>query len=434
MNAPESKLAQLVDQATSLQRQGRFAEAERLFQTVLGEDADNFEALHRMGAIRTQEGRHQDAVLYLQRALNRNPDIADAHYNLGIALTALGRPDDAMASYRKAIALEPDNAEAHTNLGNLLAAARLTDAAIASYRRALAIRPDLTEANHNLVRTLLRSGRRAEVAEGYRQWLEHAPGDPEARYLYAVLSGKAIMPRMPDEAVERRFDGFAATFDAHLHTLSYRAPRLVADALARASGTPRGRLDALDAGCGTGLCGPLLRPHARRLTGVDLSSSMLERARATGVYDQLDKVELTAYLGGHPDAFDLIVSADVLCYFGPLEPVLGAAHGALRPGGLLIFTVERAFDYSAPDGYRLHSKGRYSHSLAYLRRVLPAAGFGVLAIESAKLRTESGRPVAGFVVTGEKVARPGIRGRLRIRLHALQMSIRGLWRRRRQRT
>ena len=36
----------------------------------------------------------------------------------------------------------------------------------------------------------------------------------------------------------------------------------------------------LDAGCGTGLCGPLLRPYAKRLVGVDLSSGMLERARA----------------------------------------------------------------------------------------------------------------------------------------------------------
>ena len=29
----------------------------------------------------------------------------------------------------------------------------------------------------------------------------------------------------------------------------------------------------LDAGCGTGLCAPLLRPYASRLTGVDLSKA-----------------------------------------------------------------------------------------------------------------------------------------------------------------
>ena len=336
-------------------------------------------------------------------------------------------------SYRKAIAIEPDDAEAHTNLGNLLAAARHTDAAIASYRRALAIQPGLKEANHNLIRTLLRAGRRAETLEGYRRWIEHAPDDSEVRYLYAALSGKADAPRMPDVTVERGFDQYAATFDAHLHELGYRAPRLVVDALRRAGGSPRGRLDTLDAGCGTGLCGPLLKPYARQLTGVDLSSGMLERARARLIYDALDRAELTSYLGTHPDAFDVVVSADVLVYFGRLEPLLAAAHRALRRGGLLIFTVERAFDHEAPDGYRLNPHGRYSHTRAYLRRALAAARFGVLAIESATLRTESGRPVAGFVVTCEKVAEPGIRARLRIRLHAVRMSIRGLSRRRRRR-
>ena len=42
----------------------------------------------------------------------------------------------------------------------------------------------------------------------------------------------------------------------------------------------------LDAGCGTGLCGPLLKPWARRLVGVDLSGGMLEKARALQLYDE----------------------------------------------------------------------------------------------------------------------------------------------------
>ena len=34
----------------------------------------------------------------------------------------------------------------------------------------------------------------------------------------------------------------------------------------------------------------------------------------------------------------MIVSADTLVYFGALDEVVAAAAGALRPGGLLIFT------------------------------------------------------------------------------------------------
>ena len=98
----------------------------------------------------------------------------------------------------------------------------------------------------------------------------------------------------------------------------------------------------LDAGCGTGLCGPLLAPYARRLVGVDLSEGMLALAKEKNVYDALMKSELTDYLRDHAAAFDVIVSADTLVYFGDLEDVLAAAAGALRPNGLFIFTLEHA--------------------------------------------------------------------------------------------
>ncbi|MCX4239251.1 class I SAM-dependent DNA methyltransferase [Paraliomyxa miuraensis] len=58
-------------------------------------------------------------------------------------------------------------------------------------------------------------------------------------------------------------------------------------------------LDVLDAGCGTGLCAPLLRPLARTLVGVDLSGKMLDQARRRGGYDELIEAELTEMLDAH---------------------------------------------------------------------------------------------------------------------------------------
>jgi predicted TPR repeat methyltransferase len=129
---------------------------------------------------------------------------------------------------------------------------------------------------------------------------------------------------------------------------------------------------------------------------------MLAKAQGRAVYDQLIKAELTAFLADRADAFDLIVSADTLVYFGALEPVLTAAFGALRGGGLLIFTVEEAVD-SADAGHRINPHGRYSHSRTYLDRVIPAAGLSLLALDSAVLRNEGGNAVAGLVATARKV-------------------------------
>ena len=156
----------------------------------------------------------------------------------------------------------------------------------------------------------------------------------------------------------------------------------------------------LDAGCGTGLCGPLIAPYARRLVGVDLSARMLARARDRDIYDELVKHELTAFMAASAGAFDVIVSADTLVYFGPLEGVVAAAANALRPGGLLIFTVEECIGCDA--GYVLSVSGRYCHAREYLDRVLTEANLEPLIVP-AELRLEAGDPVPGLVVRATRL-------------------------------
>src|SRR6185437_7082849 len=109
--------------------------------------------------------------------------------------------------------------------------------------------------------------------------------------------------------------------DESLADLDYQAPRLIAEAFARAWPVARAELDVLDAGCGTGLCGAFLREYSRMLVGVDLSAGMLERAARRALYDQLCNEELTRFLREHPSSYDAIVSADTLCYFGALTEV-----------------------------------------------------------------------------------------------------------------
>ncbi len=426
MNSSAPEVAQQLESAETLYRQGRLAEAESLFRAVLDIDAQNADALARLGAIRTKQGEYEDAMTLFRAALERNPDSAKVHFGMGMALTALKRRDDAMASYRRAIAIEPDVAQTHVNLANLLDGARQTEAAIASYRRAIELEPNLAAAHRNLCITLWRSRKLSEAADASRNWLAVEPGNEIAKFLLALASGEDVAPRAPDGLLERMYDTYAANYDRHLHRLGYRAPALVASALARAGARPGADLAILDAGCGTGLCGPLLRPYAGRLTGIDLSSGMLEQARAISAYDELSRRELVDYMDSAPLTFDVIVIVDTLIYFGALESVAKAAHCALRTGGLLIFTVEEERHRGAEAGYRLQKEGRYAHSRRYLRHVLPAAGLGILALESAALRLEAGRPIRGIVTTCEKLAQPGARSSFRSTLRGWRMAARRL--------
>jgi predicted TPR repeat methyltransferase len=426
-------LDEAVSIAVLLQQNEQWAAAADMYRSILEVAPDNAGALHFSGVLAHQQARSEQAVALIERSLELQPGRADWHSNLGIVLQDRLDLDDAIAAYQRAIALDPDHANAHNNLGVVLRAQGRVAEAEAAYRTAIRLQPEHSDAYNNLG-VLLNSQKRAREAavcfskvitfrprhpearrllalahctlgevdkavEVFEEWLVEEPDNPVARHMLAACSGRGVPPRAADAFVEQTFDSFAASFDAKLAKLQYRAPALVAEMLARSGAEASKGLDVLDAGCGTGLCGPLLAPYARRLVGVDLSARMLAQARAREVYDELVKGELTAFLGDASSAFDVIVSADTLVYFGPLEQVAAAAANALRPGGLLIFTVEEAIGAGADAGYSLSVNGRYCHTRGYVERVLADAGL-LCEIELAELRLEAGDPVPGLVVRG----------------------------------
>ena len=152
-----------------------------------------------------------------------------------------------------------------------------------------------------------------------------------------------------------------------LRSLSYRAPALVAAMLEDSGLAPSKSLDVLDAGCGTGLCGPLLAPYARRLTGVDLSAGMLARAKEKNVYDALVQGELTEYLR---DSSGSVRPDRLGRHAGLFRRAGGCGRG--RRGSP---AARRRVDLYARGcgrrratlGYRLELHGRYSHSRAVCR-------------------------------------------------------------------
>jgi len=241
-----------------------------------------------------------------------------------------------------------------------------------------------------------------EAADVYRKWLSLEPDNPLARHLLSACTGQAVATRASDDTVRNIFDGFADSFDQILEGLQYRAPALVAQAATEVIGPPQSRLDILDAGCGTGLCAEHFKPFARRLVGVDLSLEMLKRAGMRQLYDELIMGELTAFVGAVSSAWDLIVSADTLVYFGDLTGAMGAAWRGLRPRGHVVFTLERATEDGAPQGFKINPHGRYSHSEAYVRGILSAARLEPRQISHVHLRLELKKPVEGLLVVARR--------------------------------
>ena len=212
-----------------------------------------------------------------RRAIAIDPNHANTHNNLGVLLRVTGQPVEAEAAYRAAIQLDPEHIDAYTNLGILLNGLKRTEEAAACYCKVITLRPKHREARKLLALAHCTLGEIGKAANIFQEWLDEEPEDPIARHMLAACTGRNVPERASNAFVETTFDSFASTFEAKLETLSYRAPALIAAMLEDFGLELSHRLDVLDAGCGTGLCGAVVAPFARRLVGVDMSQGMLAR-------------------------------------------------------------------------------------------------------------------------------------------------------------
>ncbi|MCR8726630.1 class I SAM-dependent DNA methyltransferase [Frigidibacter sp. ROC022] len=246
------------------------------------------------------------------------------------------------------------------------------------------------------------AGNREAAAMAYDKAVLADPSDRLGASLRRdLLRPVPLGDTMPAAFVTTLFDTYAPGFEAALRgALDYRGPELIAEALRAVAPAGLGRV--LDLGCGTGLLGPLLRPRCNWLEGCDLSSEMLRRAEAKGVYDRLEQADIKA-LAPVEAEWDTLAAADVVMYLGALEGMVGWASAALRPGGRLCFTAEADPDEdgSGP-GYRLGPARRFRHGRGYLHGLLRQAGFGAARITPAVVRRDRGEPVHAFVVTASR--------------------------------
>lgn len=229
------------------------------------------------------------------------------------------------------------------------------------------------------------------AAEALRAALRLDPADRMGAALrLGVLEGGGA-DAMPSAFVEALFDQYAGHFDASLvGALHYRGPQ---ELQAYLSGHWH---RALDLGCGTGLMGAVLRPRVDRLEGWDISAEMLRAAGAKGLYDALEKRDLSD-LPDAEAAWNLIAAADVFAYVGALDRIIGWVGRALAPGGTFVFTAESCDG----TGFVLRDSRRYAHSESYLCGLLAQAGL-VPDIARATLRMDRGAPIEGLMVGARK--------------------------------
>jgi predicted TPR repeat methyltransferase len=373
---------------------GRFEEAEQQFSAALEAVPDRVSTLINLAATLLKLARPQDALRHADAALAREPDSSEAWLHHATALLQLGRLDDALQGFDRLLQSDSRLPTAWSLRAQALDRLGRPAEALGSYERALALNVSDAQAWSGKGSTLREMGRLDEAAQAFREALRHG-GDPDvqAYYLASVENGHMSLTA-PRAYVEGLFDDYADDFDAHLvGTLGYRAHAHLVQGLADLNRGPFGH--ALDVGCGTGLCGPLIRPMTGRLTGLDLSAGMLAKAGELGLYDQLVHADGVDYLRATGLRFDLVLAADVFIYIGDLEPMFAAVAARLERG-VFCFSVEALEDGGGD--FRLLPSLRYAHSQAYVQRLASEHGFELIHAQRQSVREEQRHAVPGLFV------------------------------------
>lgn len=387
-----SQVSAWVSLAASLLQLGRPEEAESACDGAIARDPDNADAWQIRAMVLAGRDDFVGAAAAFARTIEIAGETGALRANLGVSLFKSGAFHEAKRNFDAAMALEAD-AEEIVEMARL---SRFVAAGLdGDMTRVTAISRELTgaEATDTLFKTALLcldwAGHKGPAALIAQTWTSLRPGNLEARHMADAAMGRPV-ERPPSAFVAQHFDGMAEQFDEKLlGRLGYRAPEEMRSLMA-AWIDADASLEVLDIGCGTGLCGPVLRPYARRLTGLDLSDGMLAKAREGGLYDELRRADLVDALAQAGARWDMIVAGDTFPYVGTLGGVFDGAAAALKPGGWLIFSTEAADG----DGVTLRGNGRYAHGRGYITD-LAAGRFDIVERRSSMLRREAGVALEG---------------------------------------
>ncbi len=266
-------------------------------------------------------------------------------------------------------------------------------------KQAAELEPEDPDIWFSLAELAQAQGDRETALTAYRHYLELVPGDPEVAHLVVALESGTPPPRMPDKSVAKLYKRFSGFYDRNMRDeLDYRAPELLKNAIESVLPDGSSDLSILDLGCGTGLAGPLLRPCAGFLVGLDISPEMADLARRRGCYDAVEIAEITDWLAKAEQLYYLVTACDVLIYFGDLCDVFAGVHRILEKDGLFAFTLEEG----DRDSVTLCDSGRFAHGIGHVMQAAAEAGFEAAYLDRDVLRTEYDEPVEGIVVVLRK--------------------------------
>jgi tetratricopeptide (TPR) repeat protein len=291
-----SELTQALQQALACHRQGRLAEAEKVYARIIKAAPSHFDALHLLGALKLQTGKIGEAFRLLTAALAINAKSADVLTNLGLVLRGLDRNQEALTRFDQALALEPAHIEARNNRGLVLLLEKQPEEALTCFDEVLRIDPRHL-ARLNRGNALAELGRAEEAILEYDRVIATFPNHPGAHF----NRGNALHALGRHVDAVAAFDRAAALVPQHAEAWNNRGITLYAlnrhpEALASYARALALRKDYADAHYNRSLSLLISGDYARGFEAYEW------RGRRTGMAPHRRELRKPLWLGGYPIA------------------------------------------------------------------------------------------------------------------------------------
>ncbi len=378
----------------ALLKQNLFDEAIKAFQLLLKLAPKHAPAYFQMGCAKMQQNKIDEAIesfLWIDAA---HPNHIETQMNLAACFLKKNDLTAAKNHYLKALSITPNDTQILFNLGVVNMQLGQIDSAIQFYQRAVNIDPDFFAAHNNLGVAFLARQHIPFALNHFKEALRIQPNNRAIEHTVQVLSGDKRLIASPPDYLKNLFDSYADHYEMHLLTaLEYNVPTLLLNAV-REVKPSLGELNILDLGCGTGLCGDIFKPFAKKLDGVDLSEKMLAVARGKNIYDELAAESLEDFLlSKHTAEYDLILAGDVFVYSGDLSITFELVRKALHPKGLFAFNTE----ITEENDFKINQSGRFGHHKNYIQSLAEKNHFRIAFYKTEITRMQNNEPVYGHL-------------------------------------
>ncbi len=194
-----------IEMGMKAHRSKDYAQAERIYRSILNSQPNQPDALHGLGLIGLAAGDPLGALHFVERAAALAPKSGQPMLTLGQIYRMLGWQEEAVVAIKKASDLMPaGTGELHMLLGQAQLDARQSEEALRTFGVAAALRPEDSAAHAARGLALERLGQSKEAIEMVRAAFRDVEqrGEPLPMTLVVAFVNAAIDAGVEDEAIE----------------------------------------------------------------------------------------------------------------------------------------------------------------------------------------------------------------------------------------